>query len=65
MILKTERLILVFKRANHLFELGASITGFYKIEAMKMYLSKIDWQFTVITWASPKTSILITPWLLK
>ena len=25
----------VFKGANHLFELGASITGFYKIEAMK------------------------------
>ena len=25
----------VLKGANHLFELGASITGFYKIEAMK------------------------------
>ncbi|MED5362965.1 MAG: DUF3078 domain-containing protein, partial [Bacteroidota bacterium] len=25
----------VFKGANHLFELGASITGFYKFEAMK------------------------------
>ena len=43
----------VSKGANHLFELCLN-HWFYKFEAMKMYLSKIDLPFTAITWASPK-----------